>query len=182
MRRLVLILLAMILLSGCATTQMLEPEQPPDLSVREESALLVIVRDTFFGGAIVFWNYVDGKLIGETKGNTYIVAQLPPGSHYVVAETENTAVALLNFEAGKRYFLRQGIAMGVWRARTSGYSPLSSTEAIASIKGCKYLELDPNAEAKDMDPAVYDKAIEEYLADVQANPEGYKEMLEYKGE
>jgi len=49
-------------------------------------------------------------------------------------------------------------------------------------KGGKYLELDPNAEAKDMDPAAYDKAIEEYLADVQVNPEGYKEMLEYKGE
>ena len=59
---------------------------------------------------------------------------------------------------------------------------MSSTEAIASIKGRKYLELDPNAEAKDMDPVVYDKAIEEYLADVQVNPEGYKEMLEYKGE
>jgi hypothetical protein len=115
-------------------------------------------------------------------GNTYIVTQVPPGPHYVVIETENTGVAHLDFEAGKRYFLRQGIAMGVWRARTSGFSPLSSTEAIEAIKGCKYLELDPKAEAKDMDPAVYEKAIEEYLADVQTNPDGFKQMLDYKGE
>lgn len=182
MKRLLLIALALILLSGCATTQMLEPEQPPDLSVKEDSALLVILRDTFFGGAIVFWNYLDGKLIGETMGNTYIVAEVPPGEHYVVTETENTAVAHLDFEAGKRYFLRQGIAMGIWRARTSGYSPVPSAEAIEAMGGCKYLELDPAIEAKDMDPAAYQKAIDEYLADVKINPDGYRAMLEYGGE
>ena len=58
--------------------------------------------------------------LGETMGKTYFVTDVPPGEHYVVAATENTGIAHLNFEAGKSYFLQQGIAMGMWRARTSG--------------------------------------------------------------
>ena len=50
---------------------MLKPEQPPELAAKEDKALLVIIRDTYFGGAIVFWNYLDDQFIGETMGNTY---------------------------------------------------------------------------------------------------------------
>ena len=92
---------------------MLKPEQPRELVAKEDKALLVIIRDTYFGGAIVFWNYLDGQFIGETMGNTYFITDVDPGQHYVVVETENTCAADLTFEAGKRYFLREGIAMGV---------------------------------------------------------------------
>ena len=33
-----------------------------------------------------------------------------------------------------------------------------------------------------MDPKVYKTAIEEYKDDVKANPDAFKEMLQYKGE
>jgi len=182
MKRIVLILVCLALLSGCATTQMLKPEQPPQLSAKPDAALLVIVRDAFIGNAIVFWNYLDGKFIGETMGKTYFITHVPPGEHYVVVTTENTATAHLNFEAGKRYFLYEGVTMGMWRARTSGFSPMTADDAQKSIGSCTYLELDPSKPFPDMDPALYQKAIEEYEADVKANAEAYKEMLEYKGE
>ena len=129
-----------------------------------------------------FWNYLDDQFIGETMGNTYFITDVEPGQHYVVVETENTCVADLNFEAGKRYFLREGIVMGIWRARTSGFSPVSAEEAMKSIQGLTYLERDPNGELKNMDPKVYKTAIDEYKADVEANSDAYKEMLQYKGE
>jgi hypothetical protein len=182
MKRVVLMLICVAFLAGCATTQMLQPEKPPTLAAAPDSALLVIVRDAWVGSAIVFWNYLDGKLIGETKGKTYIVAKVAPGPHYVVGATENTGVAHFDFQAGKRYFLRQGIAMGLWRARTSGYTPMTSQEAQEAIKNCAYLELDPKAEAPNMDPALHQKAIDEYNAGVKENPDGYKELLQYKGE
>ena len=182
MKHFVCLMVCVALLSGCATTQMLQPEQQPELVAKTDKALLVILRDTYFGGGIVFWNYLDDRFIGETMGNTYFLTDVEPGQHYVVVETENTCVADLTFEAGKRYFLRQGIAMGVWRARTSGYSPVSADEAMKSVKGLKYLQIDPDSELKKIDPAVFKKAIEEYKADVKANPEAYKEMLDYKGE
>ena len=51
-----------------------------------------------------------------------------------------------------------------------------------SVKGLKYLQIDPSRALKKIDPAVFKKAIEEYKADVKANPEAYKEMLDYNGE
>jgi hypothetical protein len=182
MKRFVILMICGALLSSCATTQMLKPEQPPELVAKEDKALLVIIRDTYFGGAIVFWNYLDDQFIGETKGNTYFITGVDPGQHYVVVETENTCVADLTFEAGKRYFLREGITIGWWRARTSGFSPVDAEEAMKSIKDLTYLERDPNGDLKNMDPEVYKTAIEEYKADVKANPDAFKEMLQYKGE
>jgi len=182
MKRIVLMMVCIALVTGCATTQMLKPDQPPELAANPDTALLVIVRDAFIGSAIVFWNYLDGKFIGETKGKTYFLTHVPPGEHYVVAATENTGIAHLNFEAGKRYFLRQGIAMGLWRARTSGFYPMTAEDAQKSIRNCTYLELDPSKPFPDMEPALYQKAIDEYEADVKKNPGGYKELLQYRGE
>ena len=182
MKRTLIFIVCIVWLTGCATTQMIKPETPPELTAAPDSALLVIVRDSFLGGAIVFWNYLDGKFIGETMGKTYFVTQVPPGEHYVVSATENTGIAHLNFEAGKHYFLRQGIAMGLWRARTSGFYPMTSEEAHAAVKNCTYLKMDPNKTFPDMEPALYQKAIEEYHAGVKDHPEAYKELLEYKGE
>lgn len=182
MNRFIIMMVCCALLSGCAATQMLKPEQPPKLEAKKDKALLVILRDTYFGGAIVFWNYLDDQFIGETKGNSYFITDVEPGQHYVVVETENTCVADLTFEAGKRYFLREGIVVGWWRARTSGFSPVSADEAIKSVKNLTYLERNPNGALKHMDSKVYKTAIEEYKADVKANPEAFKEMLQYKGE
>ncbi|PKN62084.1 MAG: hypothetical protein CVU57_26290 [Deltaproteobacteria bacterium HGW-Deltaproteobacteria-15] len=76
MKRLLLLVMFVALASGCATTQMIKPEKPPELGAKSNTAQLVIVRDTFFGGAIVFWNYLDGKFIGETMGKTYFVTNV----------------------------------------------------------------------------------------------------------
>ena len=70
MKRVILLMVCITMLTGCATTQMIKPDQPAELVATSDSALLVIVRDTYWGGAIVFWNYLDGKFIGETMGNT----------------------------------------------------------------------------------------------------------------
>lgn len=182
MRRTLMIVLCVALLAGCSTTQMLKPEKPPALEAGPDKALLVIVRDAWLGSAIVFWNYLDGKFIGETMGKTYFVTQVPAGEHYVVGATENTAIAHFDFQPGKKYFLRQGVTMGVWRARTSGFFPMTAAEAQEAMQGLTYLELDTTKDFPDMDPALYRTAINEYHVGVKENPEGYKELLEYKGE
>jgi hypothetical protein len=182
MKRFILLMVCISLLAGCATTQMLKPEQPPALAATSDSALLVIVRDAWMGNAIVFWNYLDGKFIGETMGKTYFVTQVPPGEHYLVGSTENTAVAHFDFQAGKKYFLRQGVTMGLWRARTSGFYPLTAQEAQEAVQSLTYLQLDATKPFPDMDPALYKTAIDEYQAGVKENPDGYKALLEYTGE
>ncbi len=181
MKKIIFAIVCMFLISGCAATHMIAPDRQPELKPEADKATLVIIRDTFFGGAVVFSNYLDEQFIGETKGNSYIISGVTPGPHYVVIATENTAVAHIDFQPGKIYYLREGITMGIWRARTSGFSPLTHQEASDSIKSCTYLEYDPATKAQDMDASLYKTAIDEYEADVKANPDAYKNMLDYKG-
>ena len=160
---------------------MVVSDRHPEIVARPDTATLVIIRDTWLGSAIVFWNYLDGKLVGETQGNTYFITSVRPGPHYVVVASENTGVAHFDFQAGKRYYLREGVTVGMWWARTTGFSPLNPQEAGEAIKGCKYLEYDPKKGGEDMDPKLYQQAIDEYLADVKQNQPAFRAMLEYKG-
>jgi len=181
MKKLLVLFSFIILFSGCASTSMIAPERQPNLTPSADKATLVIIRDTSMGFAIVFWNYLDGKLIGETKGKTYFVTQVSPGLHYVVVTTENSAVAQIDFKPGKIYYLREGVTMGLWRARTNGFSPLTSQEANESMSKCTYVELDSKNNVGDMDAKLYQQAIADYHKGVKDNPEGFKAMLEYKG-
>ena len=181
MKKTIFIILMIFLLTSCATTHMIKPEKAPDLIVQPDKATLVIMRDTNFGGAIVFWNYLDGKLIGETMGKTYFVSTVTPGPHYVVVASENSCAAHFDFKPGRTYFLGQGVAMGVWRARASGFYPMTPEDAAKAMKSCRYLEYDPQSGQEDMDPKLYQQAIDAYLKDVKENPEAFKDILRYDG-
>ena len=181
MKKTLALLAVVFILSGCAATSMIAPERQPNLSPSVDKATVVIIRDAFMGNAIVFWNYIDGKFIGETKGKTYIVTQVNPGKHYLVVTTENTAVAQIDFKPGRIYYLREGIAMGIWRARTSGFSPMTPQEAKEAMNSCTYWEVDPKSSIGDMDPKLYEKAIADYHLEVQQNPEGFRDILLYQG-
>ena len=182
MRLMVLAGICAVVLCGCATSHMIKSEAPPVVTARPDSATLVIIRDTHFGGGIVFWNYLDRKFIGETHGKSWFVTQVPPGPHYVIATTENEGVAHFDFKPGKTYYLGQSIQMGLWRARTGGFYPMSRSQATEAMKSGSYYRYDPATGAQDLDPGVYQKAVEEYEAGIKAHPEAYRALLDYDGE
>lgn len=182
MRRLVWVLICVSILSGCATSHMIKSEDKPTIAPKPDSAMLVIIRETYFGGAIVFWNYLDRKLIGETTGSTYFVTEVPPGPRYVISSTENTGVAHFNFKPQKVYYLGQSVSMGLWRARTGGFYPMTSQQAADAMKSCTYYRMDPKVPGEDLDAEVYKNAVAEYEAGVKEHPEAYKALLEYDGQ
>jgi hypothetical protein len=49
------------------------------------------------------------------------------------------------------------------------------------MKNCKYLEYDPKTGQEDMDPKLYQQAIDEYQEDVKKNPDSFKDILNYDG-
>jgi len=181
MKRAVMLILLLVLLQGCATTHMTRLNTHPVPSTAPDKATLVIIRETYFGGGIVFWYYLDGKLIGETKGTDYFMTPVTPGPHYVVSATENATVAHIDFKPGRTYFLGQGVTIGIWRARSSGFYPMSRDKALEAMNNCDYLEYDPATGGEDMDPQLYEQAIEDYQNDVQENPESYRDILGYEG-
>lgn len=153
----------------------------PEFKAKSDTATLVIIRDAALGFAVIFWNYLDGKLIGESTGKTYFITNVKPGPHYVMVATENTAVAHIYFKPGRVYFLREGVIIGLWRARTNGFEALTYEQARDAMNSCTYLEFDPTRGGEDMDPKLYQQAIKDYQEELIKNPEGFKAILEYKG-
>jgi hypothetical protein len=181
MKRWFWLLICVSLVSGCATSHMIKSEEKPVMAVKPDSATLVIIRDTYFGGGVVFWNYLDRKLIGETMGKSYFVTNVPPGPHYVISSTENTGVARFDFKPRKVYYLGQNVVLGVWRARTGGFYPMTPQEAANAMKNCTYYRYDSKSGGEDLDPKIFKNAVEEYEAGIKAHPEDYKALLEYDG-
>lgn len=77
---------------------------------------LFIYRDSFVGKALKKDIYVDGKCLGETADRVFFYTQVMGNqSHKISTESEFSANdLLLDTEAGKNYYVRQYIKMGVF--------------------------------------------------------------------
>jgi hypothetical protein len=179
-----LLLLAPILLIGCGggPKHMIQQEQRPQIKAKSDKAVLVIARTTSVGFAVTIENYLDGKLIGQTKGKCYFITEVAPGQHYVTAHAENWAVARINFEAGKIYFFNQGIFMGIWMART-GFSVMSAEETLKQIaeSGTDYYVYNNQKPGEDMSADDFKGVKEDFEKEVKEDPGRHKDTLEYKG-
>lgn len=185
--RKVLLLVALtmpVLLMSCAagTVHMLDQDIKPKIAVKSDKAVLVVVRTTSYGWAIVIDNYIDRKMVGQTRGKSYFMTDVAPGTHYVMAKAENVAAARINFEAGRIYFLDQGIYMGIWTART-GLSVMTAAEALKQIneEGCDYRVYNLQNPGEDLDPEDYQETRDDFEKEVKEDPTRHKDTLEYKG-
>jgi hypothetical protein len=180
---LVLLTLPVLLMSCAAgTVHMIEQDVKPPLGIKPGKAVLAIVRTTSFGWAIVIDDYIDGKMIGQTRGKSYFITDVTPGTHYVMAHAENIAAAKIQFEAGRIYFLDQGIYPGVWKART-GLSAMTAEEALKQINenGCDYRVYNTQKPGEDLDPKDYQETKADFEKEVKEDPARHKDTLEYKG-
>lgn len=106
------------LLVGCASVKM----EPKDASERAKQfaapsagkAGLYVYRDSFVGKALKKDVWIDGKCIGESAPDVFFYTEVPPGQHTLSTESEFSPndLAIL-VEAGKNYFYRQFIKMGL---------------------------------------------------------------------
>ncbi len=110
---------AFALLAGCASVPTATVEEdsarkrfdPPP----EQMAGIYIYRNSNFGAALKKSVTVNGRALGQTAPMTYFYTVVPPGEHTLATESEfgdNSLV--LDAEAGKNYFVRQYIKMGVF--------------------------------------------------------------------
>jgi hypothetical protein len=179
---LVLLMMPVFLTSCAGTVHMIEQDVKPPLAINPGKAVLVIVRTTSFGWAIVIDDYIDGKMIGQTRGKSYFSTNVTPGTHYVMAHAENIAAAKIQFEADRIYFLDQGIYPGVWKART-GLSAMTAEEALKQISenGCDYRVYNTHKPGEDLDPKDYQETKADFEKEVKLDPARHKDTLEYKG-
>lgn len=170
-----------IFLTACGGPKhMITMDVKPTIAPKSDKAVLVIARTTSIGFAVTIENYLDKKLIGQTKGKSYFITDVTPGKHYVMGHAENWATAGINFEAGKMYVLNQDIRMGVWMART-GFSPLTWNDAMKEINesGMEYRVYDIKNPGEDMSDKDFNDARDDFEKEVKEGE--HKDIVDYKG-
>jgi hypothetical protein len=115
-----LVLSSALILTGCASVNM----APQEASTRAKqfappsanNAGVYVYRDSAFGGALKKDIWIDGKCVGESAPNVFFYTEVEGGkTHKIDTESEFSPNTLeFMFEAGKNYFVRQYIKMGVF--------------------------------------------------------------------
>ena len=112
--------IASLVIVGCSTVP-LEPNnisesakmfnQPP-----EGEAGIYVYRDSMFGAAIKKDIWIDNKCLGESAPNVFFYQDVKGNiTHTILTESEFSPNQLtIDTKAGKNYFVRQYIKMGVF--------------------------------------------------------------------
>lgn len=144
--------------------------------VTEDKALVYFLRPGLAGSAIMFWQYVDDKLISVNHGRHYSFALLEPGEHLFWAKAENVSAFKMNVEAGQTYYIQQKVRVGFMRARVK-LVLLQNKESIdkALAKSKRYVTPKPAAfkkSDKSYMPKKYEKAkqVAERYTDFKEKP------------
>jgi hypothetical protein len=155
-------------------------KQHPEIKANPEKSTLVIYRGTAYGAFVKIENFLDRKFIGQTWGQSYFLAEVDPGRHYIFAVSENVSCARINFEAGKVYYLLQAIYPGGSYARTgfTGSDPVSFEK---DEKDLAYCTLMNGPAFPTMQDSVYQKAVSDYEKEIKKDPKRHEDTSNLKG-
>lgn len=115
-----LALLTALLFTGCASVDMAPKAESDKAKLfkapSEGKAGLYVYRNSNFGAAIKKDLWVDGQCLGESAPQVFFYTEVDGGkTHKIDTESEFSANSLeLTSEAGKHYFVRQYMKMGVF--------------------------------------------------------------------
>lgn len=114
----VLTIVAALLVSGCASVQMVSKEESTKAKEfnlpAQGKAGVYVYRDSFVGKALKKDIWIDGKCVGESAPDVFFYTEVEGGSRKIETESEFSPNALeLVVEGGKNYFIRQYIKLGV---------------------------------------------------------------------
>ena len=109
--------------------------EPPE--AKQDKGLVMFYRNSAFkGGAIRFnLNHAEGGL-GQLLSGTYLYRYLEPGQHTFWSQAISQDSITLDMEAGKIYYVRGDVQMGVFAGRPR-FTQVSESEALAELEKLK---------------------------------------------
>ncbi len=140
LKKIAFVMLASGILSGCATVPMADKEVSAKAKTFEApptgKAGLYIYRNSTLGGALKKDVRVNGKCIGETAPNMFFYEVVNGNEEQNISTESEFSPNDLKFkaEAGKNYFIRQYIKLGVF-VGGAGLEQVSDSEGKADISG-----------------------------------------------
>ena len=139
-------LTAAFLFSGCASVNMASKEESAAAkefrSPAAGNAGVYVYRNSFVGQALKKDVWIDGKCIGESANKVFFYTQVPGGKTYKIdTESEFSPNTLeIALAAGKNYFIRQFIKMGVF-VGGAGLEEIPETQAKQEISETEMAKL-----------------------------------------
>jgi hypothetical protein len=110
------------LTGGCASVKMADESQDAQaktFQVAPDKAHIYVYRNETMGAAVKMPVALNGKPVGQTVANSYLMLSVPAGQQTLVSSAENDSELKLTAEAGKNYFVWQEVKMGFLKARNS---------------------------------------------------------------
>jgi len=107
-----------------------------NLSAIEGKAIVYIIRPSLLGALVRIGVVCDDQPLGSTMAKQYIFAILDPGKHTFSAHTENKASLDIILEAGKIYYIKQKVKMGLVVARV-GLELMSESDGRKALNSLK---------------------------------------------
>jgi hypothetical protein len=130
---------AVLLLDGCYSYGLRKPDAPPldAFAATADAGRICVLRPQWIAAAVTAPVHDNGRLVGATRGPTYFCYAAQPGHHVITSKADTVEEAMLDVEAGKRYYLRQIVdnMFGVVRTRLAW---IDDGEARTLIDKCGY--------------------------------------------
>lgn len=182
--KILMLLPLLMLMTACSPAHMTKKEENFNIMTVKPNpgkAALVIARTTSMGGAVNFYNYLDHRFIGVTRGKgCFVKNDIEPGLQYLIARTESLETGKIKFEPDTLYYVQESPRIGwmVARVTLAPVTPQHLAEEIGN-SGCTLYEIDANDPAEGLTDHEYKEAVTDYEREVT---EGYhKEFTDYKG-
>ena len=158
--RILLSIAVVLLASGCASTKMTVKSDQRMTTPAADSAQVVFMRSSFFGGAIQasIFEVTSGEpeFIGILSAGTKLAYEVEPGEHVFMVVSEAADFMEANLAGGKIYYSMVTPRMGAWKARFSmhpvrngapGEFQYSSERFQDWLMGTKFVANTPESEA-----------------------------------
>ncbi|NWB96950.1 DUF2846 domain-containing protein [Pseudomonas gingeri] len=121
MKKLVGVISIIGALHGCASVPMGDPAVDSEMKrfgTVPDMSRIYIYRNENMGAAIKMTVTVDGRVIGATAANTYLVADVPAGAHTIGSDAENLTMLKITAQPGNNLYVWQEVKMGFGYARS----------------------------------------------------------------
>ena len=114
-------------------------ERPASIDVKPGKGLVYFYREKSFVGSMVSYYVYEGEIkLGALKNGTFFFVDADPGEHKYRAKTEAGEDVTIKVEAGKTYYARGSVKMGVFAGRPE-LLEVSASEAGAKMPTLNYV-------------------------------------------
>lgn len=142
MKKIILTTLIFAYLTGCVSVPLANKSQDKigkRFIPNPNKASIYIFRNESFNMGLKTNIFLNGSLVGQTKGYTYALLKVHPGDHTISSSLENTAQFKLHTEPGKLYFVKQEIKMSAKNPRVS-FHQFDSIQGKTEVLKCKLVK------------------------------------------